>query len=379
MIKNIGMQFADVCEDGDRLWFYDNTHRLICYGDRNFQEIHVEKKIDDKDLEDAGAGIAIFLFDMKLFVVFHVKAVVMTYSLLSKEYSVSVFNRKIELENGKNVYRFRNSLYMFSWKIDGSVLIFHMNRGTFEEINWMKDNDSIFGEECLFPSRNEEKIFFPVYKKNFVIELNLSDLKYVLHRYQNIAIGTICHKGDQTWMTQTTSAELVYIGKLGESIKINSGCENYEEFFSRLIIFEGRIVAIPRFGNYVLVYDCNSKEVIRIFHAAFSVHGKGSLTYGYYCRGSLLYLLPWFIPRLLCVDMETGGIKEKELDLLGIDLGEYVESLCTEHVCLEGDVSLENYLNWIVEGRKEPDNQKDYRSGNGNNIHKEMMKMLKGV
>lgn len=350
-VRNMDMRIGDICEDGDKLWFYDSIHQLICYTDRDLHKIHVENRISTQDVEDAGAGIFTAWFDKKLFIVFHRKNVIITYSILSKEYSVSLFDRKQGKEKGKNIHRFGNCLYMFPSKIDGTVLVFYMDRGIFEEVTWMENDDPAFGMECLFSSIDREKVFFPVYKKGIVIELSLPDFQYVSRYYNDMAIGTVCYDEGRMWMTQTTSTELACVGESGKFEKAVPGCGEYEEFFSRLVVWKKKIAAIPRYGDYVLIYDCDSKKSLRIAHDAFKAHEKGSsLTYGYYCTGSLLYLLPWSIPRLLCVDMERGKIDERELK---IDIREYLSLLCIDSICIEGEVVIEDYLGWLVAGGEE--------------------------
>lgn len=356
MIKRMDMQFADICEDGDRLWFYDSIQRLICYTDRDFHKIHIEKRIEVKDVENAGAGIAIAKYNKKLFIVFHVRNIVVTYSLLSSKYSVSAFGGELETKKEKIVYKYGDSLYMFPLKIDGTVLIFHMDQETFEKRKWMKKDASVWGEESLFPEGSGEKIFFPVYKRGIVIEVNLLDFQYVLHHYEGVKIGTVCHDADRMWLTQTVSAEVICVGNSGKFEKINTGCGDYAEFFSKLLVFGGKIAALPRYGNYVLLYDAESKKTIRLSHNVFKVRRKGSLTYGYYCVGSLLYLLPWNVPKLLCVDMENGKIDERSL---GIDTGEYLDLRCAEDSCVEGEVCLEDYLSWIAANRQKQQGWKE--------------------
>lgn len=347
-MSNVEMMIAQVCDDAEKIWFYDNSHHCICFSDCNFDEVHVEKKIDICNVENLGTGIGIFKLNHKLYITFQRKSAVLVYLMQTKEYEIILSDDNSE-KNFYNVEKNREKIFFLPQKVNGKIFVFDMQRENFEQIIWMDKNCIQSGWRAFFLFRENEKVFLPTYNKELLFELNLSNYKYVIHKYEGVSIGSICRYQDTTWIAQTDSAGLVSIENpyLKKVCKYNSDSIGGRDFFSKLFIYNEKMVGIPRFGDYVLIVDPLNGKATRLYHDALKRNEKNtmSLTYGYYGVGHLLYLLPWGTLKLLCVDIEKTIIYEKKIEVSVSDYFKYFY----RNPGRDNDMdAFKDYLNWIV-------------------------------
>ncbi|MCI8889127.1 MAG: hypothetical protein HFG70_13750, partial [Hungatella sp.] len=274
-MSNVEMMIAQVCDDAEKIWFYDNIHHYICFSDYNFEKVHIEKAIDLYDIENLGTGIAIFRLKQKLYIIFQRKVAVLVYSIQSKEYYTILYEEYVE-RNLYNIEKNKGNILFFPQKINGKVFIFDTQREKFEQRRWMDKCCIKSGWTAPFLYRENENIFLPIYDKELLFELNLSDYKYIIHKYEGIPICSICHYEDTTWIAQTDSAELVCIKDqcMKRIDEYASDSIGGRDFFSKLFVYNGKMIGIPRFGEYVLIVDLKNGKVDHLYHDALKIHKK---------------------------------------------------------------------------------------------------------
>ena len=350
-MSDVEMMIAAVCRNDEELWFYDNIRHYICFSDCNFDEVHIVKEVDARDIKDLGSGVGVIMKNQYLYIAYQNKIAVLVYSIELKEYHIFFADWKAE-DNFYNVEEVDGYFLFIPAKVTGTIFLFNIFQEIFEQKKWLNETFLNLDEMTLFGYKERKKFFLPLYNKEILLELDLSDYSCSTHTYEGLSIGTICSCNNQKWIAQTDCAELVcveqeYLDNSYQYSRYNVGAERKEEFFSRLLTCDGKIIGIPRFGDYVLIVDRNNGKAIRLYHELFKIHDKGSTshTFGYYYKNHILYLLPWGTHKLLCVDTGQAMIYEKDIEVCTSDYFKYYY-IKPEYEKDRND--LEDYLNWIA-------------------------------
>lgn len=349
-MSDVAMMIAAVCENEEKLWFYDNIRHYICFSDCNFDEVHVVKEVDAGDIKNLGSGVGVIKQNQCLYIAYQNKIAVLVYSIESKEYHIVFADWQTE-DTSYSVEAVDGYLLFIPVKVTGEIFLFNIFQEVFEQKKWLKEAFLNSDEMILFGYKEGKKLFLPLYNKEILLELDLPVCSCSTHTYEGLLIGTICCCNNQKWIAQTDCAELVcveqeYRDKSCQYRRYNSEAERKKEFFSRLLTFDGKIIGIPRFGDYILIIDQNSGETIRLYHELFKIYDKSSTshTFGYYYKNHILYLLPWGTHKLLCVDTGQAIIYEKDIKVCTSDYFRYYY-LNPEYEKDRND--LKDYLTWI--------------------------------
>lgn len=372
---NVTMMIAAVCEDGDKLWFYDNVRHYICVSDCDFNEVYIVKEVDDQDIEKLGSGVGVIKQNQSLYIAYHDKPAVLVYSIELKEYHIFSADWEIE-DNFYSVEEVDGCFLFIPAKVTGTFFLFNIFQKVFEQKEWLNEAFLSSNEITLFGYQENKKFFLPLYNREVLLQLNLSDYSWSSHTYEGLSIGTICSCYDQIWIAQTDCEELIcveqkYIDKSYKYSRYNSEAGRKKEFFSRLLNCDGKIIGIPRFGDYILIIDRNNGETIHLYHESFKVCEKSatSHTFGYYYKNHILYLLPWGTYKLLCVDIEQMTIYEKDIKVCASD---YFKYYYVNPEYEKDREALNDYLNWIaIRGGLQSKNEYDGKQNKyiGDTIH----------
>jgi len=350
-MSDVEMMIAQVCEDDERIWFYDNIYHYVCFSDCNFDEVHIEREIDIQEIKNLGTGINVYKQNHNLYIAFQGKPAVLAYSIASKEYRILCSNLEMD-ENFYSVEETNGYFLFIPQKVNGKIFLFDICKEIFVQKEWTNGPFIKSGGMTSYVYKTDQEIFFPLYNTNQILEIDLSDYKCVAHTYEKLMISTMCSCGNRKWIAQTNCAELVCVEQ--ENInepcqyrRYNSDTEDREEFFSRLLIYDEKVIGIPRFGDYVLLVDRQKGKTVRLYHGALKRHEKTktSLTYGYYFKNYILYLLPWGTHKLLCVDIKNELLYEKKIKMPVVD---YLKYFYINPRYEKNKNDLENYLGWIA-------------------------------
>jgi len=366
-VSDVKMLIAQVCEDDEKIWFYDNIYHNICFSDCSFDEVHIEKEIDIQDIKNLGTGINIYKQNQILYIAFQGEIAVLAYSIVSKEYHIIYSDLKKD-ENFYSVEEANGHFLFIPQKVNGKIFFFDICREIFQQKEWTNGALIKSGGMVSYVYKMNQKIFLPLYNTNQILEVDLSDYECVVHTYEKLLISTMCSCGNRKWIAQTNCAELVcveqeYINQPCQYSRYNIDTEGIEEFFSRLFIYDEKVIGIPRYGNYVLLIEQQNGEIVRLYHEALKQQEKSttSLTYGYYFKNNILYLLPWGSHKLLCVDIKNKLIYEKKIKIFVAD---YLKYFYVNPGHEKNDNDLENYLEWVVvKDSGKTDKEKEIEAG----------------
>ena len=205
-----------------------------------------------------------------LYIAYQNKIAVLVYSIELKDYHIFFADWKAE-DNFYNVEEVDGYFLFIPAKVTGTIFLFNIFQEIFEQKKWLNETFLNLDEMTLFGYKERKKFFLPLYNKEILLELDLSDYSCSTHTDEGLSIGTICSCNNQKWIAQTDCAELVcveqeYLDNSYQYSRYNVGAERKEEFFSRLLTCDGKIIGIPRFGDYVLIVDRNNGKAIRLYH-----------------------------------------------------------------------------------------------------------------
>ena len=341
------MIVGSVAVDQDVIWFYDNNLKVICQAQKNFAGIEIITKINEDDIHNFGSGIEIFCVDKTLFLTFQRTHHILIYDIAGGAYRIA---RYADSTNAlKNSIILEKKIYLFSHDITGKAVIFDIEKEKYEEVSWCRENTIKTGWKSPFIFQYREKVFFPIYMKDILLELDLSTYQVKMQTFNHLSLAAMCVTSDAIWMTQTNTEEIVCVEtkepyrtqKYNQDNKTN-------ESFSKIFSAKNKIIAIPRFGNYIFIYDyennISQKAYIEIDDAMLAT--TASRTYGYYIEGDILYLLPWGVARLFCLDIKQNILTEKRM--IASNYLDYCDKVFFDE---NADTRLVDFMQWVSYGK----------------------------
>ena len=131
-MSDVEMMIAAVCRNDEELWFYDNIRHYICFSDCNFDEVHIVKEVDARDIKDLGSGVGVIMKNQYLYIAYQNKIAVLVYSIELKEYHIFFADWKAE-DNFYNVEEVDGYFLFIPAKVTGTIFLFNIFQEIFEQ------------------------------------------------------------------------------------------------------------------------------------------------------------------------------------------------------------------------------------------------------
>lgn len=270
-----------VLQDG-KLYYYDNLFSSLCVMDIKSGEINLLKEIICDSLVEHILKIQekIILFPQPLreIIIYDEKC-----GSIEEINTFDIYNCQISY-----VYAIGDSAVVLPSNSSNGMLIFDLCKKK-KTVIPLHDNNISYN--IAYPTFNENKILCANGMNRYIeIDIDRKSIKDIIIK-KDVNVSCIMCYGGALFALQKDRTGLLNINNQGEE-KIIGEDYLFDEPFSMLKKHGNYIIALPRFGNYVRVYNTNTKAVFDIKIDNDKKKGiSKSINCGFTSEGFIMY--PW--------------------------------------------------------------------------------------
>lgn len=289
------------------IWVWDRLHNLIGFFQGENFDFHIAGQFEENDFY----GFGIFLRENVIYITAQDKAEILAYDI--KDNFFRVFRSDICLKASQyySAELDYNRMILFSYELEYGSVIFNILNGQFEKGPLLKLDRSYNSKVISRLSETEKEIIIAVSNSNELLVISKEDMSYTKLRVPFIDdIGGVCgYCTNCLWVISKNADRLIQYCN-NESLEIIIGEKKEGDLFSRLVIYGGKVIAIPRYAEELYIYDTLKKkiELVKIPMDVKRTDNRSSLFWDCYEKDNKLILLPWAYPYILEVDLDTLGV-----------------------------------------------------------------------
>lgn len=211
-----------------------------------------------------------------------------------------------------NCVSYEEKIFLFPVDLRVPILIFDMQKRCFFEDTHIISKCGKVG----FISQNCNWISMPEFGGNVVYNYNMHNgnvEKDILP--ETIKLGGVCKDGKSMYATDVEEGTIWQM-RYGEEASILKEQCHKENVYGKLVKHGKYLIALPRFGNIICLYDTIEKKSLEIYlPVTEKMHDKGnaSLLFGYYTMWDKIIFLPWGMPGICVLDLEERTVFKKDL------------------------------------------------------------------
>lgn len=255
--------FLDAILKDGYLWFFENRIQALCKMDVNSFKIEVisvyrgEKRFYVRKL---------FEFQNNFYFVSGDSVRVLIYDGNLQKDEQSFFLQEPLLKADEKSYisfKENNCIYFLPLSMNDRMVCFDMSTQKYSDMplcdSSIKEEIGDLQPDIGYPCFYEGDIWFPIKGTAFYVRYRLGEKKVDLFRTadQEIRISGICFDGENIWLTQEDSSDVICVGK--RRIKIPAG-----QPYSWLHNTDNYVIVSIRFGDQILLIDKETFEVSMI-------------------------------------------------------------------------------------------------------------------
>lgn len=312
-----------VKDKNNRDWIWDRSHNILGFLDTENYTFHVVGKYD----EDLFLGFDLYLLNKAIFITSQNKIQVLKYDLEKNVFTIYKADLQQEATQYYSAKLSETTIIMIAYELKYPALIFDMLSGQFEEVLWMDDiayADKVIGRL----EDSDDEILIPVESNDEIIIINKENLKYSKIQLHSIKkIGVVYKNGfGDVWVASSDGDTLVRYNQ-GNEYRIRIDGINDKNTFSKLVKCENIVIAIPRYGENIYLYDEKERrgEKIKLSLNAPVQEGTSSLFWNCIVKEDKLILLPWRYPQLVEIDLKTYKSKNYKVKVCPKELCRYIK------------------------------------------------------
>lgn len=282
-------RIADACKDTGHIYFFDEGAQALCEFLPENESISILAVNDKINFESSD----IFLVDGVIYVTSRRTLDLLKFDINNKSLDV-IHNICGRLEQSY-IYDYHmfteGKIWSFPNSVRATIYYYDLKSGLYEK-DIMVQNGYSKDSYIRFSSGFENNYWGAYYKTNKFLKYDLYRKETKLFEIINpdIQIGSICFDGEYLWMTSAISGKVFKCLENGKIVDVFNEREEYkEDIFSRLYSIDNVIIALPRFGEYILFINKYTNETKRVYLQDTYLGIEESLTKGSKMLKCLLY------------------------------------------------------------------------------------------
>ena len=367
MIPNIHI------DDNGNIFAFDRRMQAIIMMDKGFRNFCYVKGIAQSDISLYWNAVESYLDNGIIWIGSVNRPDLLKYDVKRNKFSY-VANPLVENNESNALYdiiKYKKKLFVLARSFKNCSYVFDMETETYKAIHLVDENSEIYSKNCSFFHLNGNMLYLPVIGDNKIVKYCLDEIfdkmKYdIITLKPEIKIVCMRVEDDNLYLSSSGDSDIHIFNANGGYAKIN-GCDKRADvdFYCQIISNEKYIIALPRHGDKVLIYNKDEEKIsyVKLPYSDGIIKNKnqGSLCHEYYISKdeNMLYLFPWeyeFISQinLKTLEIETfdASIKKKDYALYKYENIKHDMEIrgVTSFVCNESDyIDLNEYLLIIAE------------------------------
>ena len=367
MIPNIHI------DDNGNIFAFDRRMQAIIKMDKEFRNFCYIKGIVQSDISLDWNAIESYLDDDIIWIGSVNRPDLLKYDIKRNKFSYIVNPLVENNESGVlyDVIKYEKKLLVLARNFKKCSYVFDIETETYKTIYLVDEKSEIYGKTYSFFHLNRNMLYLPVIGDNKIVRYCLDEIfekmKYnIITLKAEIKIVCMCVKNDNLYVSSSGDSDIHIFNIDGGYAKINGYDKRAEvDFYCQIISNEKYIIALPRHGDKVLIYDKDEKKIsyVRLPYCDGVIKNKnqGSLCHEYYIskEGNMLYLFPWEYEFVSQINLKTLEIDTFDVSIQKKDYALYkYENIkhdmevrgVTSFVCNESDyMDLNEYLLMVAE------------------------------
>ena len=354
-VKQIDMGMVTVAEDQEgKYWFFDRLHMVVGYFCEKNCQVHIVNRYNKKKNFDA---YDIYCIDNILYITSQRTAEILVYDMMNNCFQFHESNLR-ETQYASALLKNKDIL-LIPAALQFPSIIYHIREGSFEEKQWLKDEtcrEDFLGRPLIDGNR----VLLPIYNKNYMIVLDLATLEYQsIFLSQGIRLQCVSTEiNNAYYFTQSDKREIIrYADGKEEKIPLDEDIL-FDNAFSKIFYLKGKLIMLPRYDNYIYVFDTDSKKSIkcRLPEKFWDITGGASKIFDCFVRGDKVICLPWALPYICEIDLNTYKMDLKPIFVTYEDYSKWILKDFVENCMYNGKISeyselgLEDFIQYISNG-----------------------------
>lgn len=314
------LMFADVVIDGDNFWFFNNKMQALCRLNIESHKVQIKALYEGTEYFSSNK---IFNFGRKIYITSNASTRILAYDKDVRNIVEIINPNELILKTNNNgfvyTFLFEDCIWMIPHCIAKPIYCFDLNAEKFyEEITLYSQLKNYVDEQHMyitFANYAEEVFWAVIQGTRYYMKFDLLSKKIITFGVseRNTQLNGICCENSRIWLTQQNSNSIWCIDDIIRKIDIDN---EIEEPYSNLVCLSDYIIALPRYGNNIVMIDRSnlSTQIISIQkYIVNPMREKYSKIIGCCEINDNIFLFPWGITELLIFNKKTLNLEKVDL------------------------------------------------------------------
>ena len=296
----------------DKIYFFDRVCSSIWCADADMNNLEFLRSIDqDLDMKSF-PSFGIFEYEDSIYIGSQTNALILEYRLKeNKFYKYKAYDDDC-LECMYNCISYEEKIFLLPVDLNKSVFIFDMKNRCFVEDNPIISKCGKVGFIC----QNDNWAYMPEFGGHVIYEYNMHNGDVKKENFpKKIKLGGVYKDGDSIYATDIEEGLVWQMHDGHEVSRLKGNCHK-SNIYGKLMKHDKYLIALPRFGNIIYLYDTIEKRSFEIrVPVVEKMHksGNASLLFGYYIKGNKIIYLPWGMPGICILDLDEKTLIKRDL------------------------------------------------------------------
>lgn len=313
--KGCLFMYCDAYVNGNKMWYFDNDLQALCEFNLDTCNLTI---IEKGHVEGNLISNNIFYRNGMLYITFCNSNGILKFDMEKSVFREIMSKEDIKLTSDcKKSYDFQtivdNKIWQIPTYMDKPVCCYDLSKKQFYQNNmlnrsiekYVKTNE----RTIVYASGYDTQVWSVIWKTHRYLKYDLRSGKIEIFQLKdsNKHLNSICYDGENVWLTQIDSTDLICVNHEEYVISIEDEDKNKKEQYSKIVNLKDDIIVLPRFGNEIILVCKETRAVRKIeisdeYFPNYRIESQCSKIVGCYEVEEKIYLFPWGISDLLLLD-----------------------------------------------------------------------------
>ena len=335
--------------DGNR-WAFDREKQAVIKLDEGFRRFRYVKGVTESGINLYRPAVETYLDNDVIWIGSVSQPDLLKYDIKTNSFS-HIANPLIDNNESQALYdviKYKQKLFVLARTFKNCSYVFDTETATYTAIHLADKNAEMFEKTFSFYCLKGNTLYLPLLGENKIVKYCLDEISEnmvysIMTLPSEIKIVCMSMQDDNLYISSRGDSDIHIFNADGSYTKIN-GYDKREgvDFYCQIICGDEYIIALPRHGESVLIYNKSTNKVdyVRLPYSDEVIKSgiQGSLCHEYYIskEDDMLYLFPWEYEFISQINLKTLAIETFDACIDKKDYALYKYDNMKHHMKLNG-------------------------------------------